>query len=88
MSNTIRAKVLILPKKGLRDPQGETILSALNSIGLGEEVEEVSRGALIEIKFSDKTSLEQAKQRLELMCEKILVNKLIESYTVEWEELG
>lgn len=87
MSKTIIAKVLILPKRGLRDPQGETILSALNSMGLGGDVQEVSKGTLIEIRFREKLSLEQAKQRLDLMCEKILVNKLIESYSVEWEDV-
>lgn len=80
-----KAKVYITPKKGILDPQGKTVQSALNSLGY-KNVENVRIGKYVELEISGK-SVEAAKKELDEMCKKLLSNPIIEDYTYEVEAL-
>jgi phosphoribosylformylglycinamidine synthase len=67
--------VLIRPKAGILDPQGDAVERALPALGFGG-VSRVHIGRLIELDVDDPTQLEP-------MCEKLLANPLVEDYEVQ-----
>ena len=73
----MRARVLIRPKQGILDPQGQAVEQALPALGF-EGVRNVHVGRLIELDVEDPA-------QLEAMCEKLLANPLIEDYEVVTE---
>ena len=75
----MKVRVLIRPKEGILDPQGQAVERALPALGY-EGVSNVHVGRLIELEVDgggDVTS------RVEEMCERLLANPLIESYEVQ-----
>jgi phosphoribosylformylglycinamidine synthase len=70
----VRARVLIRPKAGILDPQGEAVQRALPALGF-EGVANVHVGRLVELDVGDPSQLEQ-------MCEKLLANPLVEDYEI------
>ncbi len=74
----MKAKVHVMLKNGVLDPQGEAVKHALGSLGF-EGVECVRQGKVIELDLADGTSEETINE----MCEKLLANTVIESYRVE-----
>lgn len=83
--NTFLARVYVSLKPTVNDPQGLTIADGLRSLGFGE-VEGVRAGKYIEVRLT-ADSAEQAGQRVDAMCDKLLANPIIESYRFEVEEL-
>ena len=77
----MKARVTVMLKNGVLDPQGEAIKHALNSLEYNN-VESVRQGKLIEIGL-DETSEEKANKSIKEMCEKLLANTVIESYEIE-----
>ena len=77
----IKARVQIMPKTGVLDPQGKAISHALASLGFSG-VGEVRQGKVIDLELSESDPAE-AKRTVEAMCDKLLANTLIESYRVE-----
>jgi phosphoribosylformylglycinamidine synthase PurS subunit len=71
---SVRARVLIRPKAGILDPQGEAVRRVLPALGF-EGVSEVHVGRLVELDVEDATQLES-------MCEKLLANPLVEDYEI------
>ncbi len=71
----VRARVLIRPKAGILDPQGEAVQRALPALGF-EGVSDVHIGRLIELDVDDADQLKP-------MCEKLLANPLVEDYEVQ-----
>jgi phosphoribosylformylglycinamidine synthase subunit PurS len=69
-----RARVLIRPKEGILDPQGQAVERALPALGF-EGVANVRVGRLVELDVDDAS-------RVPEMCEKLLANPLIEDYEV------
>ena len=69
-----RARVLIRPKEGILDPQGQAVERALPALGF-EGVRDVHVGRLVELDVDDPG-------RLPEMCERLLANPLIEDYEV------
>ena len=67
--------MLIRPKAGILDPQGEAVQRALPALGF-EGVGDVHIGRLVELDVQDAAQLEP-------MCEKLLANPLVEEYEVE-----
>jgi phosphoribosylformylglycinamidine synthase len=65
-------------KNGVLDPQGEAVRHALGALGF-DGVNGVRQGKVIELDLADGTSEAQVNE----MCEKLLANTVIESYTVE-----
>ena len=70
--------MLIRPKEGILDPQGQAVERALPALGF-EGVSEVRIGRLVELEVEDST-------RIPEMCERLLANPLIEDYEVQVEE--
>jgi phosphoribosylformylglycinamidine synthase PurS subunit len=70
----MRARVLVRPKAGILDPQGVAVERALPALGF-EGVANVHVGRLIELDVEDPS-------QLEAMCQKLLVNPLIEDYEI------
>jgi phosphoribosylformylglycinamidine synthase len=70
----LRARVLIRPKEGILDPQGQTVERALPALGF-DGVSDVRIGRLVELDVPDMAEVEA-------MCEKLLANPLIEDYEV------
>ena len=77
----MKAKVTVMLKDGVLDPQGEAVKHALNSLEYNT-VESVRQGKVIEI-ILDETSEERANQSIQEMCKKLLANAVIESYEIE-----
>ena len=77
----MKARVTVMLKEGVLDPQGEAIKQALNSLKYNK-VESVRQGKLIEINLNE-TSERRAKKSIQEMCEKLLANTVIESYEIE-----
>ena len=77
----MKAKVTVMLKVGVLDPQGEAVKHALNSLDYNT-VESVRQGKVIEIVL-DETSEETANKSIKEMCEKLLANTVIESYEIE-----
>ena len=74
----MKAKVHVMLKNGVLDPQGEAVKHALGSLGF-DGVEGVRQGKVIELDLADGTTEETINE----MCEKLLANTVIESYRVE-----
>ena len=77
----MKAKVTVMLKDGVLDPQGEAVKHALKSLKYNE-VESVRQGKVIELVL-DETSEETANKSIKEMCEKLLANTVIESYEIE-----
>ena len=71
----VRARVLVRPKAGILDPQGQAVERALPALGFAG-VTNVNVGRLIELDVEDPAQLPE-------MCERLLTNPLIEDYSVE-----
>ena len=67
-------RVLIRPKEGILDPQGQAVEQALPALGF-EGVSNVRIGRLVELEVEDASQVPQ-------MCEQLLANPLIEDYEV------
>ncbi len=74
----MKAKVHVMLKQGVLDPQGEAVRRALGAMGF-EGVNGVRQGKVIELDLADGTGEEVVRE----MCEKLLANTVIESYRVE-----
>ena len=77
----MKARVHVMLKDGVLDPQGEAVRHALGSLGF-EGVKGVRQGKVIELDLAD-TDKDAAKASVTAMCEKLLANTVIESYSVE-----
>jgi phosphoribosylformylglycinamidine synthase len=75
----MKATVLVRPKPGILDPQGEAVQSSLRQLGFA--VEETRIGKLVDVELEGDDP-EQARADLERMCEQLLANPLIESYEI------
>jgi phosphoribosylformylglycinamidine synthase PurS subunit len=76
----MRATVLVRPKQGILDPQGEAVLGSLRKLGF--DVESVRVGRLIDVELRAADD-DDARAQLERMCMELLANPLIESFEVE-----
>lgn len=77
----MKARVHIMLKNGVLDPQGEAVRHALGSIGFGG-VEGVRQGKVIELELAE-TDRARAEAEVTKMCEALLANTVIERYEVE-----
>ena len=76
----MRATVLVRPKHGILDPQGQAVSGSLQQLGF--PVSEARVGRVIDLDLSD-SDRDQARAQVERMCEQLLANPLIESYEIE-----
>jgi phosphoribosylformylglycinamidine synthase len=75
MPEILRVRVLVRPKAGILDPQGEAVKSALPALGFGG-VKSLHVGRLIEMEL-------ESTDEVDAMCQRLLANPTIEEY--EWE---
>ncbi|MDA3889124.1 MAG: phosphoribosylformylglycinamidine synthase subunit PurS [Allgaiera sp.] len=77
----MKARVHVMLKTGVLDPQGEAVKHALGTLGF-TGVEAVRQGKVIEL---DLTATDRAEAEAEVtgMCEKLLANTVIEKYEIE-----
>jgi len=74
----MKARVHVMLKTGVLDPQGEAVRHALGALGF-EGVNGGRQGKVIELDLAEGATEDQVKD----MCEKLLANTVIESYSVE-----
>jgi phosphoribosylformylglycinamidine synthase len=75
----MKARVFVTLKQGVLDPQGQAIQGALGSLGF-DGVASVRQGKIFDIEL---TEAQDADALLRAMCEKLLVNTVIEDYRLE-----
>jgi phosphoribosylformylglycinamidine synthase len=78
----MKVRVLITLKNGVLDPQGKAIEGALHGLGF-EGVSNVRQGKLIELEIKDAASEGEAEEKARQMCERLLANPVMETFTVE-----
>ena len=79
----MKATVLVRPKPGILDPQGQAVESSLRHLGF--EISEARVGKLVDVELATDDRAE-ALEQLQQMCEQLLTNPLIESYSIELEQ--
>ena len=77
----MKARVHVMLKDGVLDPQGEAVRHALGGLGFSG-VDKVRQGKVIELDLAE-TDRAAAETAVKAMCEKLLANTVIESYRVE-----
>ena len=78
----MKATVLVRPKPGILDPQGEAVGSSLRQLGF--PIAEARVGRLVELELENDDP-GKARAELERMCQQLLANPLIESYEIAVE---
>ena len=79
----MKATVLVRPKPGILDPQGQAVESSLRQLGFSVDGARIGRLVDLDVQATDATS---ARAEVERMCEQLLANPLIESYEIELAE--
>jgi phosphoribosylformylglycinamidine synthase PurS subunit len=79
----MKATVLVRPKEGILDPQGQAVEQSLRKLGFAVGQARVGRVVDFEV---DAESADEARERVDEMCRQLLANPLIESYEVEVRE--
>jgi phosphoribosylformylglycinamidine synthase subunit PurS len=75
MADCLKIRVLVRPKAGILDPQGEAVKNALSALGF-EGIRTVHVGRLVEMEV-------ESADEVDAMCRRLLSNPTIEEY--EWE---
>ena len=76
----MKAVVLVRPKAGILDPQGEAVEASLKHLGFAVGEARIGKVIDLELTAEDETA---ARAEIERMCEQLLANPLIESYEIE-----
>ena len=79
----MKATVLVRPKHGILDPQGQAVKTSLRQLGFAVGEARVGRVVDLEVESNDPAG---ARAEVERMCEQLLANPLIESYEIELTE--
>ena len=79
----MKATVLVRPKQGILDPQGQAVESSLRQLGFSVDGARIGRLVDLDVQATDAAS---ARAEVERMCEQLLANPLIESYEIELAE--
>jgi phosphoribosylformylglycinamidine synthase subunit PurS len=75
----MKVSVLVRPKPGILDPQGEAVENSLKHLGFSVGEARVGRVVDLEVDADDETD---ARRQVEKMCAELLANPLIESYEI------
>lgn len=75
----MRATVLVRPKEGILDPQGDAVERALEHLGFAISGARVGKVVDLEVEADDEAA---ARAQVEKMCEQLLANPLVESYEI------
>lgn len=77
----MKARITVMLKNGVLDPQGKAIESALSGLGF-EGASDVRQGKVIELRL-DETDEAAARSKADEMCKKLLSNPVMENYAIE-----
>ncbi len=80
----MKARITVMLKDGVLDPQGKAIEGALASLGFAG-VGDVRQGRIVELSLAE-TDPEEARRQVSRMCETLLANTVIERYAIDIEE--
>jgi phosphoribosylformylglycinamidine synthase len=80
----MKATILVRPKTGILDPQGEAVEASLRQLGF--PVEQARVGRLVDLELGDAADPEAAREQVDEMCRRLLANPLIESYEIALAE--
>ncbi|MGH3052523.1 MAG: phosphoribosylformylglycinamidine synthase subunit PurS [Gaiellaceae bacterium] len=76
----MKATVLVRPKQGILDPQGQAVERSLRQLGFSVADARVGRVIDLEVEADSPAA---ARAEVERMCERLLANSLIESYEID-----
>jgi phosphoribosylformylglycinamidine synthase PurS subunit len=76
----LKVTVLVRPKQGILDPQGEAVQGSLHKLGFAVGGARVGRLVDLEV---EAATVQEARAQVERMCQELLANPLIESFEVE-----
>jgi len=76
----VKATVLVRPKEGILDPQGQAVEQSLRKLGF--DVAQARVGRVVDVEV-DAANAEEARAKVDEMCKQLLANPLIESYEIE-----
>jgi len=79
-----QAKINVTLKKSVLDPQGQTVLQALSTLGF-REAKDLRAGKFFELQL-EASDRKKAEARVREMCDKLLINPVIEEYSFELTE--
>ena len=78
------AKINIMPKEALLDPQGNAVKKAMNNLNLSSQKVRIGKHIIIEISCDSK---KEANEIIKESCRKLLVNQITEEYSFVIEEV-
>jgi len=79
------AKIYVTLKPTVNDPQGQTVLASLKTLGFSS-VESVRVGKYLEVRL-DEPDRQQAEAQVHAMCDKLLANPVIEDFSYQLSEV-
>jgi phosphoribosylformylglycinamidine synthase len=79
----VKASVLVRPKAGILDPQGDAVRQSLRKLGFDVSSARVGRVVDLDV---DADGADEARSQIERMCGELLANPLIESFEIRFEE--
>jgi len=79
----VKATVLIRPKEGILDPQGDAVRHSLQKLGFDVHAARVGRVVDLDVEADDADG---ARAEIQRMCDALLANPLIESFEIRIEE--
>jgi phosphoribosylformylglycinamidine synthase PurS subunit len=79
----VKASVLVRPKEGILDPQGEAVRQSLRKLGFDVSSARVGRVVDLDV---DADGADEARAQIERMCGELLANPLIESFEIRLDE--
>ncbi len=78
--NKLKFSVTVTLKKDVLDPQGKVVENTLISMGM-ENLKSIRQGKFFEIEV-DENDQKKAEEKVKVMCEKLLVNLIIEDFKI------
>ncbi len=81
-----KADIKVTLKKSVFDPQGATVMHSLETLGF-QNVSNVRIGKFIQVEI-DTNSGDEAKKHVEKMCDQLLANPVIESFSYDVKEIS
>ena len=78
--NKLKFAVTVTLKKDVLDPQGKVVKQTLDNLGINS-IKSVRQGKYFEIEVNE-TDPNSAEKKINAMCEKLLVNLIIEEYKI------
>ena len=78
--NKLKFSVTVTLKKDVLDPQGKVVQNTLTNLGMNSLLN-IRQGKFFEIEINEKDQ-KKAEEKIKEMCEKLLVNLIIEDYRI------